>query len=1064
MTSAPETERPESSEPSESPEAPAAESPPARQPLVLFAALTGIVAVLCALVLPFAPVSVNEPTVSWPKDPARPESTLLNLTAYRPLALDATVTCAVARQVQAAGPTVPAGAVVLATVEPTWPLAVDEGLVVTVGGDRLQVRAMGRVLVDDPLAGACTYTITGRGTGLPEYQGATPDPLDPTVPDLTQLAGPDDAVLTVSRDGTELARATGPLLPSVDMLTTSATAVAPGALRVTLAVDDEFTSSPTFGKQLLIGLLVASLLATAVLLARVDRGTERPPRPRWFGRPRIVDAVVPVVIGFWTLVAPATDDDGYFAAMARNARISGEVGNYYQLYDQNFTPFTWFYYVLGWWQGVVGDAPVLQRLLAVAFGLLTWVLLRRFAADAMAEIAPERPGVRVACNAVLAAVFLAWWLPQDMGVRPEGVVCVCAVAAMHAVLVAWRRERLAVGWLAFAVAGLGFAAHPTGFTLLAPLLAGLPLLWRLVTVPGNPVATALRAVAVASGGMVAPLLAFVDGGLRDFLRGQRIFLSIQAQESWASEIQRYTFLLSQIPMGNYAKRAAVLLCLVSLVWFGVLAAAARMRRVRLPVALWLSGSTTALAFAALWLTPSKWTHHFGALAGVGSAFLALFLALAVPTVRSVLGMWRLPYGLVAAAAGSYVLAIALSWHGPNQWPYAWLDGVRRPMFTPAIKRLVLDSPLLWVLLLVVVVGALVASSRLVGTRDPRLNVLRAVPILAVISLAFTTVYTVYTFGLAAAQGVPRSSIWAQSLADPSASRCGAAAGTDVLDPFTAVPLAEAPGLPAPPAATGFVDGGGFYPGNSPQGVAAARVWGSLVARDGTSADRTEGQVTTNWYDLPDAAAGTVTVIAAGSLSDGVALTAEYARRSGEAVEPAGTEVLTDAAHDPSWRTLTLAPPDGAELVRLVGTDAASVVNGWLAFSAPVVARPVAVADLLPRDAPVALGWPLAFGWPCQRQPGIVNGITEPAAFGVLWGANGALSGFSDGAFQPSRGGAFAQLSRSQSVLQLATVEPVDPNVQVVVFGSDLGRDRYNLIENRRTTGGASTDPGPRPVG
>ena len=206
------------------------------------------------------------------------------------------------------------------------------------------------------------------------------------------------------------------------------------------------------------------------------------------------------------------------------------------------------------------------------------------------------------------------------------------------------------------------------------------------------------------------------------------------------------------------------------------------------------------------------------------------------------------------------------------------------------------------------------------------------------------------------------------------------------------------------------------------------------------------------------------MIAAGSLSDGVALTAEYARRSGEAVEPAGTEVLTDAAHDPSWRTLTLAPPDGAELVRLVGTDAASVVNGWLAFSAPVVARPVAVADLLPRDAPVALGWPLAFGWPCQRQPGIVNGITEPAAFGVLWGANGALSGFSDGAFQPSRGGAFAQLSRSQSVLQLATVEPVDPNVQVVVFGSDLGRDRYNLIENRRTTGGASTDPGPRPVG
>lgn len=1064
MTSAPETERADPSEPAASPEAPTARPAPGRRSLVLLAAATGLLAVLCALLLPFAPVSVSEPTVSWPRDPARPEPTLLNLTAYRPLALDATVSCAAARQAQAAAPDRPGGAVVLATVEPVWPLAGDEGLVVTAGNDRLQVRAMGRVLVDDPLTGACTYTITGRGTGRPEYQGTTPDPLDPTVPDLDQLAGPDDAVLTVARDGTELARATAPLLPSVDLLTTSATAVAPGALRVTLAVDDEFTSSPTLAKRLLIGLLVVSLLATFVLLGWVDRGADRPARPRWWGRPRVVDAVVPVVIGFWTLVAPATDDDGYYAAMARNARISGEVGNYYQLYDQNFTPFTWFYYVLGWWQGVVGDAPVLQRLLAVAFGLLTWVLLRRFAADAMAEVAAERPGVRSACTVALAVVFLAWWLPQDMGVRPEGVVCVCAVATMHAVLVAWRRERLAVAWLAFALAGLGFAAHPTGFTLLAPLLAGLPLLWRLVALPGQAVATTLRALAVASGGMVAPLLAFADGSLRDFLRGQQIFLSIQPQESWASEIERYTFLLTQIPMGNYAKRAAVLLCLVSLVWFAILAAAARMRRVPLPVALWLSASTTALAFAALWATPSKWTHHFGALAGVGSAFLALFLALAVPTVRSVLGMWRLPYGLVAAAAGSYVLAIALSWHGPNQWPYAWLDGVRRPTFTPAIKHVLLDSPLLWLLLLVVVVGALVASSRLVGTRDPRLNVLRAVPILAVLSLAFTSVYTLYTFGLAAAQGVPRASIWAQGLADPTASRCGAAAATEVLDPYAAVPLAEARGLPAPPAATGFVPDGGYYAGNRPQGVAAQRVWGSLAARADASAERTQGEVTTPWYTLPDVAKGTVTVIAAGSLTDGVGLTAQYGRRVGDAVEAAGSEVLTDAARDPSWRTLVLDPATDADVVRLVGVDASGAIHGWTAFSAPVVARPVALAAFLPPDAPVALGWPLAFGWPCQRQPGIVNGITEPAAFGVLWGAGGPLSGFSDGAFQPSRGGAFAQLARSQSVLQLATVPPVDPRVQVVVFGSPLGRDRYTLIENRRTAGGASTEPGPQPVG
>ncbi|MDT7579056.1 MAG: hypothetical protein QOK35_320, partial [Pseudonocardiales bacterium] len=33
----------------------------------LLAGLTGLVAVVCALALPFAPLSVNEPTVAWPR-------------------------------------------------------------------------------------------------------------------------------------------------------------------------------------------------------------------------------------------------------------------------------------------------------------------------------------------------------------------------------------------------------------------------------------------------------------------------------------------------------------------------------------------------------------------------------------------------------------------------------------------------------------------------------------------------------------------------------------------------------------------------------------------------------------------------------------------------------------------------------------------------------------------------------------------------------------------------------------------------------------------------------------
>ncbi|MGQ0719450.1 MAG: arabinosyltransferase domain-containing protein [Pseudonocardiales bacterium] len=660
---------------------------------------------------------------------------------------------------------------------------------------------------------------------------------------------------------------------------------------------------------------------------------------------------------------------------------------------------------------------------------------------------------------MLGVVFLTWWLPQNMGVRPEAVVALCGAATMLAVLVAGQRQRLAVAWLACALAGIGFTTHTTGVILLAPLLAGLPLLLPLVHLPGDRVATALRVLAVASGGMVAPLLAFADGALRDFRRGQALFQSILNQQGWTDEIQRYGFLLAPIPMGNFAKRAAVLACLVALGWFVVLAVAARVRRVALPAPLWLAGSTTALAFVALWLTPSKWSHHFGALAGVGPAFLGLMLVLAVPLTRHVLRGARLPVGVLVAAAGSFVVAIALAWHGPNDWPYAWLNGVRTPYQVPSVLNVTLDSPLLWGLAVVGVALVLAAPGRLTGTRDLRLAVLQAVPVVVVASLAATTVYAVATFGVAAAHGVPRESVWAQAFADPTGADCGPAGTVRVLDPFTAQPLPAA-GLAAPPPPDGFVEGGGYYAGNRPQGSAADRVWGSLVARDGRTAERTAGEMVTEWYALPaeldDGTAGAaVTVLAAGTLADGNSLTAAYGRRFGASVLTAGAEPLTDTARDPSWRTFALTPPDGADVVRLQAVDATGALHGWLAFTAPAVQRPVGLQEFLPEQAPVALAWQRAFGYPCQRQPEVVNGITEAPSYAVLWGA-GTLSGLTDIAWQAPRGGVFGQVARTQSVLQLATVGPVDPNIQVYAFGTRLGRDSYTLTTDRRTVPGAST--------
>ncbi|MPZ64098.1 MAG: hypothetical protein GEU83_00745 [Pseudonocardiaceae bacterium] len=1023
------------------------------------AALAGLVAVVCAVLLPFAPVSVNEPTVRWPADPANPESTLLTLTAYRPLALDVRFNCDVARAAQAT----PEG-VVVSTAVPGTPETGAIGMVVTAAQDRVRVRGLDRVLLDEPLpAGPCGYRISGHSDGLPSYAGPAGASGQPA-PDLDAFAGPGNAELVISRDGREIVRTATEQLPDVDMLATSLRDPPPGIageLSVELRVDDEFSSAPAPSKSALLWVLLVALPTTAGLLALADRAVPRARRNRrlrWLRRlrwPRAVDVVVPAVLVVWTVIAPATDDDGYFTAQARNATISGEVGNYYQFYDQSFTPFTWPYRALGWWQEFAGEAPVAQRVPALVFGLLTWVLLRRFVAAATAEPAAAARGMRVTAPVVLAAVFLAWWLPQNTGVRPEPVVAACGAATLLAVLAAGRRRRLVLGWLACAVAGLGFTAHTTGFILLGVLLAGLPVLWPLVRVPGAAATTALRALAVGSGGMVAPLVAFADNALRDFQRGQAMFLSVVPQDGWAEEIERYGYLLSQAPMGNFAKRAAVLACLVALGAFALLAVAARLRRVPVPAPLWLAGSATALGFLALAFTPSKWTHHFGTLAGVGSAFLALALVAAVPLTGRVLDGSRPPAGLVVAVAGSFTVVLALSWHGPNDWAYAWLDGVWAAGRPPSVGPVTFDSVVLWGMVVLVVAVGFAVWGRWTGwQRQPRFAALRAVPVVVVASLVATSGYLVGAFGSAAARGTPPGSVWAQGLADPTGTGCGTTAAVRVLDPRGAEPLPPAAGLPPPPPPGGFVAGDGYHAPNAPQGGVAGQVWGSLVAGpDGRSANLTTGRMSTGWYALPPDPAGgaAVTVLAAGRLTGGNGLTAVYGRRFGDTVVPTATESLTDTAPGPSWRTLVLTPAGGADVVRLEAMDATGAGHGWLAFTAPATAHPVALDEFLPDGAPVALGWQLAFAHPCLRQPRVVDGITEPPAYAVLWARSTA--GLDGIAWQPRRGGVFGQVTRTQSVLRLATVGPSDPNVEVYEFGTDLRRDAYTLTVDRRTVPG-----------
>ena len=971
---------------------PAAHRAKTTRRLTAVSLVAGVLTILCSGLMLLAPVSVNSPTVQWPLEATSPKSTMLPLSAYKPMDFDLEFGCDAVRAAQASG-----GAV-FATMPPGVPAAGERGLVVRAADGRVSVRGMGVTLLDEPVrAGGCRYQVAGDTSGV-----------------------------RVLRDGAEVGRGPAGVLPDFHVLATTIGDLPSADLSLRVRVDDQFNTSPAPAKYVLMVVLVLSAVTGIVCLVLLDRRINRPEvprRPKRF-RLRLVDVVVPAAMALWVFLAPMSDDDGYYSAMAKNVQFEGYVGMYYQIHNQNFTPFAWFYYFLAKWQEAFGVAPVVLRIPALLFGLVTWFAVRRLTAGA--NVLPESwrergPWVDRGVRTVLAIVFLTWWLPLDMGVRPEGVVTMCGALTLLAVAVGVERQRLVPFGAAVGIAAIGFFAHPTGFTVLGPLLAGLPLMWKVLRAQAeNGRVVAARVLAVLSPAGFAALIALADGSLREFQLAQQVFLRIQAQESWYTEWVRYMFLFnSNDPMGNYAKRAPVMVCIVALIWFVVLMTAARARRIPVPPRLALAGWATMFAFLLLWFTPSKWTHHFGSPTGLGVTFLTLFLVGSIPLFRQLTRDRPLPWGLVIGLAGSTVAIVALAAHGVNKWPYSWLLGMPHANVKPYVSVIKLDNPFLWALGLVVV-ALLVrwwAKRRAPGWR-PYAAVL-AVPVVVLVFFTATTGYLVGGFAVATWRTLDTWSPWAASVQDPLAEDCVAADGIEVLDLRNARPLQPAAGQPATDQ-TVFPTGRGWYE-PAPPPVAADRAWGSRVQRGpGQTLEQNTGTLRTPWFELGEAIPerGALATQVSGRLMGGNTLRVEFGDRGGRVL---GQRELQDGGDTVVWRNLVLAEdgqvPAGATSVRLTATDATADQGGWMAVTAPSVQRPVPLKDYLPRDAAVAVAWQFAFLFPCQRQPVLRDGIIEPISYAVQWGDT-PFSGLGDATWQVNRGGLFGDVIYDQSITNL----------------------------------------------
>ncbi|MER7010593.1 arabinosyltransferase domain-containing protein [Saccharopolyspora sp. NPDC000359] len=991
-------------------------APPPRQrrKLRVVGLVIGLLGVLVALAVPLAPVITQQVTVTWPKAGQLPESTLAFVVPYHPAEVHVRVPCPVVRNGQQRdSPTT-----LVAGRPPGQPT---ENFAVTTANDYVIALVGGREALRAPITAGCDVTIDGDTAG------------------------------SRARIGDRVVELPGVRMRDIVAFATDLSPAEAAGLEVRVTTANWFENSSTSFKELLVIAQIALVvLAFAALLAHdrarreraiptatrhpislelaelttqdhptggiharpptggpPDLGSSAGPGPESSTKPSsgprrgslalasLVDFGVLVMLGGWWVLGPTTADDSFAAMTVRNGLLTGDIGNYYRWENSSEAPFTLVQHLLepvaAW-----NINPLAMRIPSVVAAALTWFVLSRGILGAVLPGLARRSSVRL-----LAAVsFLAWWLPFGLGVRPEPFEALGLAAVLASVLQAVRRERVAWLGLAALAAGLSVAVNPMGITAVVPFAVLAPQFRRLLSAPVVALLGGIAAVGVVA--------MFADQSLFGARQATELHAHYGPDVPWFQEVLRYQYLLGFDLQGDVARRAPVLLTAVVVVFSGVLLLRGARRLPGMSLA-HVPPLCLLLSVLLMTATPSKWTHYFGALTGVGAATLT------AGAVLITLGARRFAHDRVVLVAGALctalaVLAAALAFAGKNNWFLHSQYGV--PWGEQPVRPL--NSPLWWL----VAVAALLAASVLLGRGAARL-LIRMPALVGVGAVGVTVALVLGSFVVAPIRQLGAYSIGGQGLAAIADGSCG------IADHVVATPDVPGGALVArgPAAAHGFAAGTGhareFAP---PEGV--REFWGSLGGGQIAT-----GELTTGWYELPELAPDQELAVAvAGRSGDGNRVVLEFTSPTG----PLGGRVLDDTWLDaderpayptdhavpdrpqdhPAWRDLPVPAgevPAGATAVRIRAVDGTTDPAGWVAVAGPRIRDVVPLPEYLRGKAPVLVDWSMTWNAPCLRDmPRVSGGLVEPPAYLVTPPSGMGFGGTA--AFARGIGGTFAAVN------------------------------------------------------
>ncbi|MFC5062677.1 arabinosyltransferase domain-containing protein [Actinomycetospora atypica] len=595
------------------------------------AMVLGGLGTIFALLFPFLPVVQDTATIQWPSPTTGTRSVDAPLVAFRPQSMSATIPCAAIRSLDArAGQR----ATVFSTTPPLSPGGTQVGMQVYVDAGQLTVTDRGQQAAQEPVPGGpCNITITSDYAQTVINLGVGAD---------TVLGG--DFRPQVVGIYSDLDQTRDPT----------------GGTSVSITPDTRFQTTATVLKTAAGVLAILCFLGAVWALHVLDtRAGRRAPRlaPRRWWVPNARDGVVVAGLAVWAVIGSQTSDDGYILGIARGRESAGYIGNYYRWFNVPEAPFGWFYELYAAWVQI-SDTVLWMRLPSVFMGIVSWMLISR-------EMLP-RLGQQVRRSAAAgwaaAMVFLMFWLPFNNGLRPEPVAVISALLAFCSVERAVATRRLAPVALGLVAAAFALAATPTGLMAVAPFLAAARPLFRLVQERVRRLGWLPVLLPILAAGLVVLVAIFADQSYAAVMEANRVRFLLGPNYTWYQEVVRYESLFSVSADGSLERRAPVLLLILGLaVCLVVLLRRDRIRGAALGPSQRLIG-TTLLGFLVLALTPTKWTHHFGAFAALGSGMAALT---ALATSSDVLRSRRNRSLFLAAVFAT----LALAFTGPNTWWY-----------------------------------------------------------------------------------------------------------------------------------------------------------------------------------------------------------------------------------------------------------------------------------------------------------------------------------------------------------------------------------------------------------